>query len=110
MPELVDVGVAGILVVLILDRVFKFLENKRSDKSSGDAQCNAKGIEVLVKQVQDLWNWHNIVDRDGVRNWYVKQSMEVTIKELTAVMREHSGTMRELSSIIHSLKKLVETK
>ena len=65
------IGVAGILVVLILDKVFKFLAAVKEKEKLKNA--NFKDVSVCMpcsKKLNDLWNWHSETDSDGVKRWY----------------------------------------
>lgn len=36
-----------------------------------------------MRQVRELHEWHDMVDADGVRVWYVKQSLPAAIEKMT---------------------------
>ncbi len=38
---------------------------------------------MVMRQVRELHEWHDMVDADGVKVWYVKQSLPVAIEKMT---------------------------
>ena len=73
-PILTQVGIGGVLAVLILREVFGFL-SKRSKREVD--------LAALDQRVSDLWDWHNKEDpATGVKVWYVRASLENAIEKL----------------------------
>ena len=50
----------------------------------------------LCRQVQDLWNWHNKEDAEGVKVWYVRRSLERAIEKLAEVIDKQSEVLGEI--------------
>ena len=49
----------------------------------GDGGGGGGGGEPAIKdKVDDLYEWHNKTDADGVPLWYVRRSLEQSIKDL----------------------------
>lgn len=57
-------------------------------------------FERIEKQVDDLWDWHNKDDSDGVKVWYVRGSLEKSMKELVETLDAQRVIMR---SILHKI-------
>jgi predicted nuclease with TOPRIM domain len=57
-------------------------------------------FDVLISQTDDLWDWHNKEDSDGVKIWYVRSSLEASIKDLVSTLETQRIIMR---SILHKL-------
>lgn len=47
-------------------------------------------LEEIHAMVEELHEWHNHSDADGVKVWWVRQSLEQVIKELTLAVNELS--------------------
>lgn len=79
-------GIGGILALLILREVFTFLNKRR-------------GMDAYTKvfsQINDLWNWHNVRDQDGIPTWYVRRSLEDSVSKLADVIEkldDHIGLL-----------------
>lgn len=88
-PNLVGLGVGGMLALLILEKVFTFLARGKS--------------QFKEKQQQCMYEWarttHAILDQrgaDGVPLCYVKGSLEEAIKQLTINLGAQTELLREL--------------
>ena len=59
-----------------IDNIFKGIEgiNKKFDVVS-------TRLEEIAKQSQDMYDWHNKSDADGVKIWYVRQSLENALRD-----------------------------
>ena len=68
--ETVDVAAILIAVTLVLDKIIGMLKSRGID------------LQRLSRQVDDLHEWHSQTDEDGVRVWYVRQSLEKAIDRL----------------------------
>ncbi len=94
-----QVGIAGILTVLILRTVFDFLDRYRNRKPGESAGAVERKLAVLMKkietmeiQVRDLHQWHDTRDSDGVFRWYVRSSLEDAIEKLIKTL-DHVGSV-----------------
>jgi len=60
--------------------------------------------ERCKRQIDDLWDWHNQTDSDGVKIWYVRASLSKaieTLAESTARLAESTQRQTELLREIH---------
>ncbi|KKN63498.1 hypothetical protein LCGC14_0500880 [marine sediment metagenome] len=71
----------GILILLI---VVIFREVREIFRSFFQAAKYNK----MASQVKDLHVWHNVHDSDGTKLWYVKGSLEKSIRQLTTAILE----------------------
>jgi len=118
-------------VVYLLRMIFNFIIKMRGNgkASSGSAVANkalsAEDHErlmdvvnelenvdwkLLEAQQRDLWNWHNERDEDGVPRWYVRKSLEESIKsqgdittELTKAVDRLAGNTANQTEMISRL-------
>lgn len=72
----------------ITKKLDKIDEENRVEKISADIKTlNNKvdrveeDLEVLSKQSEDMYDWHNKSDADGVKVWYVRQSLENALRD-----------------------------
>ena len=102
-----QVGVGGIFVVLVLRMVFDFLEKREKKKNNGntsDLGATGKKVHILLqkvekieKQTQDLYDWHNKEDEEGVKIWYVRRSLEEAITRLSTAIETQTKVLTEMS-------------
>lgn len=76
-----DVGVAAIVVMLILDRVFKFLEKMNAKKTGASEGPHGFSQKDRVK-LYELHKMHDRVDDDGVYVWHNRVSLEKSVVKL----------------------------
>lgn len=72
----------------IQKKLDKIDEENRVEKISADIKTlNTKmdrveeDLEKLSKQSEDMYDWHNKSDADGVKVWYVRQSLENALRD-----------------------------
>ena len=81
----IQVGIGGTLALLVLREVFAFLKG-RSAQASNECQ----------RQLQDLWDWHNLADDEGVKVWYVRKSLERSIDALAENVKHQTEMLEAL--------------
>ena len=72
----------------VTKKLDKIDEENRIEKISADIKVlNQKidsveeDMEVLTKQSNEMYDWHNKSDPDGVKIWYVRQSLENALRD-----------------------------
>ena len=86
--KILELGVGLIAALMVIREVLNFLDKKRGNPDDGDAVMSehvsdVKGSVTAIKdKVDDLYEWHNKTDADGVPLWYVRRSLEQSIKDL----------------------------
>ncbi len=53
-------------------------------------------IRQMARQVNDLHQWHNVKDGDGVFSWYVRRSLETAIIKLAENIEAQTELLRDL--------------
>lgn len=92
-----NVGTAGILAILMLREVLNFLRKREeSTHSFGD-------IEELKRQIDELHQWHNKDDSDGVKIWYIRSSLVSNIDKLTDTMSIQTQTLSKIESLLEHI-------
>lgn len=93
----IDAGIltAIVAVTMGLIEVVKTLvaKNKRSD------------LATVAKQIQDLHEWHNKTDDDGVKVWYVRRSLEKAIDKLGDNLELQTKLLSEMHHVLLQLRK-----
>ena len=99
--QLLQLGVGGLFALFILREVFSFLKEK--------TRCQGnKTIDNMAKQINDLHEWHNVIDVDGVKVWYVRRSLEGAIEKLTNTLDTQTLLLRELVTSLQETRRDIE--
>ena len=107
---LMQLGVAGILILLFIKEMFGFLKyffGKKGIKSDGaihdalvmhieESKSMAKDMKTMKDQVHWLKEAHDIKDDDGRYIWYIKNSLEESIKLLAINIADQTKVMNAL--------------
>ncbi len=89
--RLVELGVGLIAAIMVIREVLGFLDKKKftngaSQEHGAVMNEHVNDMRIAVSKVKDkvddLHDWHNKTDEDGVFNWYVRRSLEDAIKDL----------------------------
>ena len=59
----------------------------------------------IKKKLDDLYKWHDIVDGDGVRVWYVRKSLEEAIIKLADNIAVQTNILRDLALTVKTIDK-----
>ena len=63
-------AVIVLIAALIIDRILGMLKTRGID------------LQIITRQIDDLHNWHNQHDDEGVKIWYVRRSLEEAVHKL----------------------------
>lgn len=86
--KLLELGVGFIAALMVIREVLGFLERKKNGSGGHNFIMNehvndVRGTVSAIKdKVDDLHEWHNKTDADGIPLWYVRRSLEESIREL----------------------------
>ena len=85
--KILELGVGLIAALMIIREVFNFLERKKNGAGNSpmmDEHVNDVRVAVssIKDKVDDLYEWHNKTDGDGIPLWYVRRSLEESIRDL----------------------------
>lgn len=61
------------------------------------AEVENLDLKNLEAQQRDLWIWHNEKDDDGVPRWYVRKSLEESIKRQNKILSELTKAVDKLA-------------
>jgi uncharacterized protein YoxC len=69
-------------------------------------------IKTIAKQSEDMYDWHNKTDGDGVKVWYVRQSLENALRDnakaTEAIARNIELQTRLLEEMIQNQRSLAK--
>ena len=90
MEHLTELGVGGIITLLVLKEVFAFVSKKRNGNID---------FLKLARKIEDLWEWHNVTDpATGGKIWYVQQSLEKAIEKLANNVELQTQILQRMAS------------
>ena len=97
--KILELGVGLIAALLIIREVLGFVQklSSKGNGNNGGHGSNGNGSAVMgghvadirgsvmdiQGKVDDLYNWHNKTDANGIPLWYLQPSLEQSIKKLT---------------------------
>lgn len=104
-------------IEVVTKKLDKIDEENRIEKISADIKSlNTKvdhleqGMKKLAKQSDDMYDWHNKSDGDGVKVWYVRQSLENALRDnakaTEAIARNIELQTRLLEEMIQNQRSL----
>ena len=65
------VAIVILVVIVLLDKVLNSLKSRGID------------LQLMSRQIDELWHWHNVEDSEGVKIWYVRRSLDDAILKLS---------------------------
>lgn len=96
---LTQLGVGGIFVIMLLDRVVAIL---KAAKAKGQSTINGHGLDQSSRRkIDDLHSWHNITDpATGRRIWYLDSELRAEVSELLKLLRKMVENLEERPCMI----------
>ena len=112
-PEFAQLGVGVILAILIVKETVGVLRKAglikapvNGNPGHGPSATKCELPPEIVRQIQDLYEWHNVSDSEGVKRWYIRRSMADGIDQIAKDTAESKELLRTL---IHEVKRLGES-
>lgn len=120
--ELTIVGLLAALFLIVAREVFSFLSNKNLQSGEMKLKTLAEQIEISVsetkelknkvdsvsKEVHTMYEWHDKDDQDGVKVWYIRQSLENVLRDnaraVSAIAKNSELQTRLLEEMLESQK------
>ena len=88
--------------------LIKGADNKNVAEQVSDtySQINAMASSVaqVKDQIEDLHKWHDKEDDDGVKIWYLRRSLEDSIKKLPVTLEQQRELMESMFKIFDQLR------
>lgn len=107
-PEPVtQIGLLCAVVAVILDKVLPYIAKRNGHDPQRQIQDDIKIMKqqlmhleqdaALTKRyVSELYRWHDKEDDDGVKVWYVRQSLERAIERLAVAADAQTKLLEEI--------------
>ena len=70
-PDLQTYLLGGAVLLIVVGQVLSALKDRGID------------LAKVAAQIDELYKWHDIVDSEGVKLWYVRPSLEEAISKLS---------------------------
>lgn len=102
--RIAEVSAAGLLAVVILREVFRFLKEKDSKKPNGFWQRWEKEFKVMVEQTRKMYEMHNVFDEDHVPVWHMRKSMIKAIEAMKDESKKHTLILEQIKEILQSTR------
>jgi hypothetical protein len=118
--ELTVVGLLAALLLIVSREVFAFLSNKNLQSSEIKLKLISEQMDTIVtetkelknkvdhvnKEVHTLYEWHDKDDQDGVKVWYIRQSLENVLRDnaraVAAIAKNSELQTRLLEEMLES--------
>lgn len=95
---MLQLGVGGILAILVLREVFSFLRSRGNNNIDLTAE-----IRCVKTRIDELYRWHDVRDEDGTPIWYRRASMTRSIERLTSSISELERAVQRQAEILIQL-------
>ena len=108
--DLTTVATVGVLSLLVIDRVLTALKTRGIDLQMMSRQIESlpemrKKIDRISTETHELHQWHDQTDRDGVKVWYVRQSLEEAISHLSETMTQMMLVLQKIDRRLETIEK-----
>ena len=103
MDDMAQIGAAGLLVLIILREVFAFLKTRNGVTKS-------QHLDKMSKQLDELHQWHNVVDDDGVKVWYVRRSLEQAIVRFAGAVEKQTIVLERMMDRLERIEGRLDDK
>lgn len=112
-PQQIALAAAIIFLALWIVRELMTIRKRgKLDKICGLLALINEKLEKQGRQTEDLHEWHDVKDNEGVRLWYVRRSLEDAIKELatnigrqTEIFQAMASEIKLMSQKVNSVRK-----
>lgn len=123
--ELTAVGLLAALLLIVAREVFAFLSNKnlqsseiklkvlseQIDQSVSETKELKNKVDGMARDVRIMYEWHDKDDQDGVKVWYIRQSLENVLRDnaaaVAAIAKNSELQTRLLEEMLESQKILI---
>ena len=93
----------GVAITFLVIKELFVIVKKLVDNRDPSGMISRHETKTALKQIDQLWNWHNKTDQDGVPVWYVRKSLEDVIFKLSENLENQNRLIESNSRILKSL-------
>lgn len=83
-------------------------DNRTPGEQVDEIYHTVKGVGrdvcYIRDRIEDLYKWHDKEDDDGVKIWYVRRSLEHSIKKLPLTLERQRELMETMSTVFDRLQ------
>lgn len=103
-------GIFAVIIVKFLADALLSRKNGKTEKLlSTYVEANFKALEVLVQEIHDLWEWHNVSDPStGAKLWYNSGANEKMLDKLTATLSAQTLCLEKISGSLDRIELKVD--
>ena len=95
--EIAGFGTGAMVSLLMLKEASSFFKERKNGKDHQNHQYNlVEKLDELSRQMENLYDWHNVRDQDGVPVWYFKRSLEDTLDKLSDSITKQTLAMERI--------------
>lgn len=91
--QLLQVGAGGMFALFVLREVFSFLKERMRTQNNSQ-------LDLIAREVHEMYEWHAVTDEDGVKVWYVRRSLENALEKLSHTLDAQTQLLREMVLIL----------
>lgn len=97
----------------ILDTIIAKLDEAAELKEENDSLSDEKRqktyekMDEVYRKIVDLYSWHNITDNDGVKVWYIRNSL---VQSIIDILHKTDANGKEIEKIKELLEDLLDKK
>ena len=99
-PEpITQIALIVAIIAVILDKTLPWIAKKKNGGWSTEDRLKylSEKVAIITPQIRDLHHWHNKEDADGVKVWYIRQSLEQAIAKLGDTLERQTIVMEALA-------------
>lgn len=104
MDDITSLGFGVAISFLVIKELFVIVKKQMDNRDPAGAVSRYE-TKAAIKQIDQLWHWHNKTDQDGVPVWYVRKSLEDVIYKLSENIENQNKLMESNTRILESLVK-----
>ncbi len=91
-----SIAIVVVVAVFVFDKILGMLKNRGID------------VQKITRQIDDLYQWHDVRDEDGVLRWHNRKSLEDAMKTLAQSMADLSRTLVSIDNRLERLDNRVQ--
>jgi hypothetical protein len=110
--SIIEGGVVSTVLIVLLNwaRVETFQRRNGGQKVADTLRAIGARLEQLTIETHELHEWHDVCDRDGVKLWYVRRSVEDAVSKLADSIATQNVIFGEFRMTLHEILKTLERK
>ncbi len=104
-PLVTELGVGFCGSILVLREVFNYLGRQKNKVEVPVVRLEP----TTLKMIDDLHEWHNVNDSDGVKVWYVRHSLQEAIEKMIESAEAQTRVLQGMWDEIKDMRRDIKT-